>query len=98
MSNWSNAAVTVAAICAIIAGFVAVIPLFRIGMELQRAREAGEIDIQSPARGLPLEVVFTPNILPRVEKDRQRLVKGLLAFLVCGLVGFGIAVISDLLR
>jgi hypothetical protein len=97
MSDWPRAAVGVAALCGVVAWGVAVVPFIRIARELRRAREAGEArDIPIAIRGLPVEVIFTRNILPRVEKDRQRLVQGLLAFVACWLVAAGIGMIFGL--
>ena len=98
MSDWANSAITATAICGIVAGSLAIIPMSRIARELQRAREAGEIDLPSPARGIPLQVVVIPNILPRVEKDRQILVKRGLVFLICVMASLGMAAISGLHR
>jgi hypothetical protein len=52
-----------------------------IGLELQRARETGEATAIPPSgRGLPLVVIFMKNALPRVEKQRWRLVFALAVF------------------
>ena len=57
-----------------------------VSRELARARRAGEATfIPKTGRGLPLGVIFTKDVLPRVETQRHRLVVAILFFLA-GLV------------
>src|SRR5689334_7166345 len=52
-----------------------------ITVELHRARQAGEAShIPPTSRGLPSVVIFTKDILPRVEKERHRLVLAIAFF------------------
>jgi hypothetical protein len=52
-----------------------------ISVELHRARQAGEASHIPPSfRGLPPVVIFTKNLLPRVEKERHRLVLAIAFF------------------
>jgi hypothetical protein len=53
-----------------------------VSLELRRARQAGEANyIPRAARGLPLVAIFTKDALPRVEKERRKLVYALAVFL-----------------
>jgi hypothetical protein len=62
-----------------------------VSAELSRARQAGEASYIPPAsRGLPLVVIFTRNVLPRVEKERYRLILAIACF-TGGWVAFAIA-------
>jgi hypothetical protein len=53
-----------------------------VSAELHRAHQAGEASYiaSSSGRGLPLVVIFTKNVLPRVEKERHRLVLAIAFF------------------
>lgn len=69
-----------------------IIPCFRIAAELRRARKAGEADhIPRAHRGLPAVVIFTKNILPRVEKDRRQFATGITLFVLLWALGMGLA-------
>src|SRR3569833_22071 len=70
-------------ITAIVSGIMAGIANFIVAAELKRARRDGEADdIPIVGRGLPGEVIFTKNILPRVEAERRLFVWASAIFVV----------------
>jgi hypothetical protein len=65
-----------------------------VSTELTRAREAGEASHipSGGGRGIPVVVILTENALPRVEKDRKKLVRVIVLFF--GLCGAGALLIA----
>ena len=62
---------------------VAVIPFFRIANEIDRLRQIAQLPSYIPlvSKGLPVAVIFTKGILPRVELERRVLVWAIIASL-----------------
>jgi hypothetical protein len=74
---------------AFIAWIVGVRHFIAISNELRRARQAGEASHipKTGGRGLPI-IVLISNALPRVEGERQKMLRALAVF-----VGFGAALV-----
>jgi hypothetical protein len=80
-------------ICGAISWVASIVPFCRIAAELTRARRAGEANhIPFAKRGLPVAVIFTKDILPRVEGDRRRLVWAITAFVFFWASGMAVGI------
>ena len=69
----------------IVALVIAARNILIVSRELARARHAGEVNfVPTTSRGVravPLTVILTKNVLPRVERQRHRFVVAMLFFL-----------------
>jgi hypothetical protein len=82
MNGWTHYAFNVCIAGAAISWLAAIAPFVRVAREFSRASKTGELHpIPTSGRGLPPVVIFTKNILPRVEKDRRRLARAIAAFI-----------------
>jgi hypothetical protein len=81
MTLWLQWAFYAFAVEMVISWLIAVRYFLVVNAELHRARQAGEAShIPPSSRGLPPVVIFTKNVLPRVEKERHRLALALAFF------------------
>jgi len=83
MTGWAYAIALAAWPGAVLSWLFMMVPGFRFAMEFRRAKRAGEIFPMGA--GLP---IFTKNVLPRVERDRQRVVRATVAFAGFIIAGF----------
>ena len=90
---WPHTALLFSFVGGIAEWIVAVIPFIRIANELARASRAGEAPgIPLTSRGLPPVVIFTKDILPRVELERRILMWAIISFF--GFILAGLAIVQ----
>jgi len=82
MTIWIQWAFYAVAVEMVISWLIAARYFLIVSAELYRARQAGEASYvpSGSGRGLPVVIIFTKNVLPRVEKERHRLVLAIAFF------------------